>query len=113
MYGDIFVHDKRFLCVEHQGIIMPALSDLEIREKLKSLNKWGLFEGALVKRFEFSGFKEAMDFVNKAAAIAEEMDHHPDIFISYNKVYFKLMTHSENGLTEKDFELASKIDVSV
>ena len=61
-------------------------------------------------RFEFKDFKEAMIFINKVAAIAEEEGHHPDIFISYNKVTIELWTHSIGGLSENDFILASKIE---
>jgi 4a-hydroxytetrahydrobiopterin dehydratase len=51
-----------------------------------------------------------MGFVNRVAEAAEAADHHPDIKISYNKVKMSLSTHSEGGVTEKDFELAGKID---
>ena len=52
-----------------------------------------------------------MDFVNKLGAEAEKMDHHPDIYIhSYNKVKITVSTHSENGVTAKDFTLAGKIE---
>lgn len=63
----------------------------------------------LVGEFEFSNFKNAMSFINGVADLAESVDHHPDISISYNKVRLQLSTHSARGLTEKDFELANKI----
>ncbi len=61
-------------------------------------------------RFEFPDFKSAMLFVNKISVIAEEEGHHPDIFISYNKVIIELWTHAVGGLSENDFILASKIE---
>ena len=62
------------------------------------------------REFKFKDFKEAMIFVGKVADIAESEGHHPDIYISYNKVRIELWTHSIDGLSENDFILASKID---
>ena len=81
-----------------------------INEKLSTVKNWGLEGGFIVKDFSFSNFKEAMDFVNKVAELSEEQNHHPDIVISYNKVRLSLTTHSEKGLTSKDFDLAREID---
>jgi 4a-hydroxytetrahydrobiopterin dehydratase len=62
------------------------------------------------KEFVFKDFKEAMKFVEKIGFLAEKEGHHPDIFISYNRVILDLYTHSVSGLTENDFILASKIN---
>ena len=62
------------------------------------------------KRFKFKNFAEAMCFVNKIAAVAEEQGHHPDIKISWNKVTLQLTTHAIKGLSENDFTMAAKID---
>jgi 4a-hydroxytetrahydrobiopterin dehydratase len=62
------------------------------------------------KLFKFKNFSEAMVFVNKVAKIADEQDHHPDIFIQWNSVTLTLWTHAINGLFENDFILAAKID---
>lgn len=62
------------------------------------------------KRFKFKDFAEAMKFVNKAAEIAEEEGHHPDIKISWNRVTLQLTTHAIKGLSENDFIMAAKID---
>ena len=86
------------------------LPDNEIQEKLKNLDKWDLFDGSIKKIYEFSDFASALEFVNKVGESAEEFDHHPDIDIRYNKVSLVLSTHSEGGLTTKDFQLAEKID---
>jgi 4a-hydroxytetrahydrobiopterin dehydratase len=51
-----------------------------------------------------------MAFVNQVADFAEQADHHPDILINYRKVTLTLSTHSEGGLTQKDFDLAEKIE---
>lgn len=58
---------------------------------------------------KFKDFKEVMIFINKVADLAEEINHHPDIFISYNKLNLKLVTHSENAITILDTDLAYKI----
>jgi 4a-hydroxytetrahydrobiopterin dehydratase len=63
-----------------------------------------------VREFEFTNFVGSVDFVNRITPIAEEMNHHPDLAISWNKVNVSLSTHSEGGITENDFELAAKID---
>jgi 4a-hydroxytetrahydrobiopterin dehydratase len=60
--------------------------------------------------FKFKNFKKAMIFVNKVADIANEQDHHPDIFIHWNEVTLRLYTHAIKGLHDNDFIIAAKID---
>ncbi len=86
------------------------LSQAEIQEKLKALPGWELQGAAIQKEFAFKGFREALAFVNRVAEIAEAVDHHPDILIRYRRVLLTLSTHSAGGLTEKDFDLASRIE---
>jgi 4a-hydroxytetrahydrobiopterin dehydratase len=62
---------------------------------------WNKREGKLVKEFTFSNFTEVVEFVNKILPIAEELNHHPDIF---------LHTNDKNSIIEKDHELARDID---
>jgi 4a-hydroxytetrahydrobiopterin dehydratase len=88
---------------------MPLRKD-EIDQRLKSMNGWKRDDDEIEKEFKFADFKAAMAFVNRVADAAEAMDHHPDIEISYNKVEMSLSTHSEGGVTQKDFDLAAKID---
>jgi 4a-hydroxytetrahydrobiopterin dehydratase len=89
---------------------MAALSDDEIDRRLADLPGWER-DGVCIKRtFKFDDFQGSVDFVNRITPPAEEMNHHPDISISWNKVDLTLSTHSEGGLTENDFELASRID---
>lgn len=64
------------------------------------------------KEFKLKDFKEAMVFVNKVADIAESEGHHPDITIHYNRVIIELWTHAVKGLSENDFILARKIEMS-
>lgn len=72
---------------------------------------WQKTDHQLMKDFKFKNFEEAMVFINVVAKIAEASNHHPDIFLhGYNKVRLTLSTHSEGKVTDKDFELAGKID---
>lgn len=90
---------------------MTALTNQQILEQLKSLRNWIYVNNSISKEFEFKDFVEAMSFVNSVALEAEKMDHHPDILIyGWNKVKINLSTHSAGGVTEKDFQLAKKIE---
>lgn len=77
---------------------------------LKKVPEWELEGKGITRQFEFEDFTMAMDFVNAVAEIAEELDHHPDIDIRWNKVKLQLSTHSKGGLTPFDFETAERID---
>jgi 4a-hydroxytetrahydrobiopterin dehydratase len=89
---------------------MPRLDDQQIEEKLGGLDGWEHSGDAISKRFELDDFKGSVDFVNRLTPEAEDMNHHPDLEISWNKVTVTVTTHSEGGLTDSDFELAKRID---
>ena len=89
---------------------MAALSKDQIRETLKSMPEWSFAGGAIHKKFTFNSFMAAIAFVNKIAEAAEQANHHPDITINYSQVNISLSTHSESGVTQKDFHLAGAID---
>ena len=91
---------------------MENLEKCEIKNKSSLLDeKWELINMPFLKRtYEFDNFKEALEFVNIVADISEKLEHHPDIFISYNKVNLNIYTHDTDSVTELDFELALKID---
>jgi len=90
---------------------MSVLRDDQITQALVLLPGWGLEDGALAKRYVFAqGFMGAIGFVNGIAAVAEAVDHHPDIDIRGNAVTLRLSTHSEGGITEKDAALAAECD---
>ncbi len=72
---------------------------------------WSLGDKEIVREFRLGDFRKAMEFVNNAASIANEQDHHPDISISYNKVRLTLSTHKIGGLSLNDFIMAAKIDL--
>ncbi|NOX37335.1 MAG: 4a-hydroxytetrahydrobiopterin dehydratase [Calditrichaeota bacterium] len=84
----------------------------EIQDRLTTLTGWEFDGQMLVREWTFRNFREAMHFVKQVADLAEAMDHHPDIYISYNRVRLSLMTHSEGGITDRDFQLAAQINRS-
>ena len=71
---------------------------------------WIDSQGALERTFELPSFREAIAFVDRVADLAEEANHHPDIAISYKKVTLRWTTHSAGGITDLDYELASRTD---
>ena len=89
---------------------MAALSRDEIHEKLKGAPHWSLAGKSIQRKFTFQSFIPAMEFVNRVASAAEKVGHHPDMTINYNQVTMALSTHSEGGVTQKDFDLAEEID---
>jgi 4a-hydroxytetrahydrobiopterin dehydratase len=89
---------------------MTRLSRPEIDARLKSLDGWTLEGEAIRKQYTFPSFPDAIAFVNRLAPKAEAADHHPDILINYRRVTLTYSTHSEGGLTEKDFDGASMAD---
>jgi 4a-hydroxytetrahydrobiopterin dehydratase len=78
---------------------------------IRNVPGWEVVDNHHLHRlFKFPDFKQALDFVNKVGAIAEEQQHHPDIALTWGKVEITTYTHTTNGLTEKDYNLAEKID---
>jgi 4a-hydroxytetrahydrobiopterin dehydratase len=88
---------------------MARLSDEEIEERLAGLEGWKREGDGIQRAFELGDFKGSVDFVNRLTPEAEDMNHHPDLAISWNEVTVTITTHSEGGLTENDFELARRI----
>jgi 4a-hydroxytetrahydrobiopterin dehydratase len=86
------------------------LSRAEAEQRITSLSGWTLDGDAIHKQFTFKGFPEAVGFVNRLVPEAEAADHHPDIQINYKRVTLVYSTHSEGGLTEKDFAGAAMAD---
>ena len=89
---------------------MARLSDTEIDERLGGLDGWERSGDAIVKEFDNGDFKGSVDFVNRLTPVAEEMNHHPDLEISWKTVTVTITTHSEGGLTDGDFALARRIE---
>jgi 4a-hydroxytetrahydrobiopterin dehydratase len=89
---------------------VTRLADDEVERSLQG-SEWRREGDAIVRDLSFADFKAAIAFVDALAAEAEARNHHPDILVhGYNKVRLTLSTHSEGGLTEKDLELARRVD---
>lgn len=88
---------------------MKPLSEAEITERLAGLPDWERHGNEIRRTFAFADFKGSMAFVNRVAVLAEAMDHHPDIDIRYAKVTLALSTHDAGGLTDRDFDLAGRV----
>jgi 4a-hydroxytetrahydrobiopterin dehydratase len=89
---------------------MKKLANQEIQNKMKEIPNWRLENDAIVRDWSFNDFSEAMDFINQIARLAENHDHHPELFNVYNKVSLKFSTHDAGGLTNRDFKIAQDID---
>ena len=86
------------------------LSQADIDQQMKTLTGWTLQGDEIRKQFTFKDFVAAIAFVNRLAPVAEAADHHPDILINYKRVTLTYSTHSEGGLTAKDFTGAAAAD---
>ena len=89
---------------------MALLTKDQVADGLKSLDGWSVADKAIRKEYTFQDFPEAVLFVSALVPGAEEADHHPDIEIHYKRVILTYSTHSEGGITENDFKLATKLD---
>ena len=89
---------------------MSTLSREDVARRLQTLKGWTLDGDAIKKQYTFRDFLEAIKFVNCLAPKADAADHHPDILINYKRVTLTYSTHSEGGLTAKDFEGAAMAD---
>lgn len=90
---------------------MDLVSEIELRNALANrLSSWKLSGKTLHRSFKFESFKSAMDFVNQVADVANEMNHHPDIHVSFDKVSLELSSHDAGGITERDLSLAGRIN---
>jgi 4a-hydroxytetrahydrobiopterin dehydratase len=92
--------------------MITKLSTEQVKEQLALLgSRWeSIEEKFLQKSYAFDSFIASLAFVNQVGEIAEASEHHPDIHIHYDKVLLELWTHDVEGISEKDFVLAKKID---
>jgi 4a-hydroxytetrahydrobiopterin dehydratase len=89
---------------------MALLSDSEIEDRLGRLDGWKREGDAIAKTFKRGDFVGSVKFVDSLVEPAEEMNHHPDLEISWDEVTVSITNHAQGGLTASDFELAQKID---
>jgi 4a-hydroxytetrahydrobiopterin dehydratase len=100
--------DRR--CVPCRGGV-PPLSAAEIAPLLAQIDAWTAVDGHhLEKTYRLANFTAALELVNRIGAIAEEQNHHPDLFLAWGRVGVKIWTHKIDGLTESDFVFAAKCD---
>jgi 4a-hydroxytetrahydrobiopterin dehydratase len=98
-------------CVPCKGGVEPLKGEQIDRQMAELDPEWRVVdEHHLEREFTFRDFREALEFVDRVGALAEEENHHPDIHLSYGKVKIGLWTHKIDGLHENDFILAAKID---
>jgi 4a-hydroxytetrahydrobiopterin dehydratase len=90
--------------------VSTVLSDNEIQQALQNLPGWKKSGNAIQRVLQFSGFVQAMEFVNHIAEAAEAINHHPDILINYNKVTLTLVSHDSGGVTQRDVKMAGRIN---
>jgi 4a-hydroxytetrahydrobiopterin dehydratase len=100
--------DKK--CVPCRGGV-PPLTGQDLQKLQQVVPAWTIVnEHHIHREFRFPDFKQALDFVNRVGALAEEQGHHPDILLAWGKAGITLWTHKIDGLTESDFIMAAKID---
>jgi 4a-hydroxytetrahydrobiopterin dehydratase len=83
---------------------MARISGKEAKARLDSLPGWSLAGDTITRQFTFAGFPDAVAFIVRLGFAAESVDHHPDLLVNYKRVTVTYSTHSEGGLTSKDFE---------
>jgi len=91
-------------------VVALRLRPKQVKAELGKVKGWKLRGKRISRTFVFEDFMQVIRFVNRLAKLAEGMNHHPDMAIQYNKIRLSLTTHDEDGLTSKDFTLASKIN---
>jgi 4a-hydroxytetrahydrobiopterin dehydratase len=94
---------------------LHVYSEAEIPAKLseQGLTAWYLEDGWLRRKFTTDGWPTTLMLVNAVGYLAEAAWHHPDLSVTWGKVWIKLKTHSAGGITDKDFALAKQIEAAV
>ncbi len=87
---------------------IQTIGESEAQQRVQALPGWALAEASIRRTFTFAGFADALAFVVRLGFDAEAADHHPDMLASYKRVTLTYTTHSEGGLTEKDFDGAAE-----
>ena len=88
-----------------------AMTKEEAEEHVKRVEGWKLVNDSIEKNYKFSNFKQAIEFINKVAEVADSENHHPDILLwNWNNVKLTITTHAVKGLSNSDFVLAAHVD---
>ncbi len=98
-------------CIACSGWVPKLVGEALVNLHTELGNEWSVVdEHHLEKTYKFSNFRKALDFTNAVGELAEEQNHHPDIFLVWGKVKVTIWTHKIDGLTESDFVFAAKAD---
>ncbi len=89
--------------------MVARLSTEEAQERLAEVPGWDLVDDALVRTFVFTNFARAIGFMAAGATVIEKMNHHPEWINIYNRVTVRLTTHDAGGVSQLDFDLATKL----
>ena len=94
---------------------LPVYAEADIPAKLAELGltEWYLEDGWLRRKYNTDGWQSTLMLVNAVGYLAEAAWHHPDLSVTWGKVWIKLKTHSVGGITDKDFALAKQIEATV
>lgn len=90
---------------------MSKLTEAEISERLPNARGWERHGDMLVRSWQFPSFRRAIEFVNHIAAVAEKLEHYPEIHVNFRTVQLEMSTHDVGGLTARDFDLIAEINV--
>ena len=93
------------------NVFYEKLSDEDVAKKLEGLIGWESDNGRIFKRFDFNSYDETIDFVNKVAEIANAINHHPDMNVSFKFCVVNFSTHAVDGLSILDFISAARLDL--
>ena len=88
---------------------MARLTEVDIMAGLEGAPGWALEAGGLVREWRFATFRAAIDFVNRVAAVAEEVNHHPDFEIIYDRVRLRLVSHDVKRVNARDIRMAVRL----
>lgn len=86
-------------------------TEQEIQAFVDELDTWTVEEGKLHREYAFQDFVQAFGFMAQVALLAERANHHPEWFNVYNRLVIDLTTHEAGGISEKDFDLARRLEV--
>lgn len=89
---------------------MTKMNEPEIAGRMTAAKDWERLGDMLVRSWQFPSSRRSLEFVNQVAALAERLDHHPDIILSYRTVRLELSTHAVGGLTADDFAFATEVN---
>lgn len=88
----------------------PILTPDEVQKQLSLMDGWSIVKEGILKEFSFSSYLQGLEFVRQVGAIAEKLDHHPQMILNFQSVTITSKTHEPMGITDLDFQLAKEID---